>query len=327
MNPRTPLPHKRVIQSLVHLIENSKLDARERVEAGNVLGQLGDPRPGVGRTENGLPDLVFCEIPPGDFIMGDTLDDWGGKKEITYTKIKQPYYITRYPITNAQFDAFLNDKDGFRNPEWWKGLAQTDNQSFPPKQGGVFDLPNHPVVNVTWYQAAAFCWWVNWRLEHGDPEIRIWTRDGIKTVSLQSRISSLQVRLPTEAEWEKAARTHDGRKYPWGPNITTEHANYEDTGIGATSAVGCFPKGMNEYGIMDMSGNVWEWCATKWVENYSNYSQQEDNRPDGNSPRVVRGGSDGNVTLNVRCARRPRGYPDDLGWNFGFRVVVAPVRL
>jgi hypothetical protein len=185
-------PYERVVNALVHLLETSQLDARERVEAGNVLARLGDPRTGVSVNDNGLPDLLFCEIPPGDFIIGDTLDDWGGKKEITYTKIKQPYYITRYPITNAQFDAFLNADDGFKNSDWWKDLAQTDNQTFPPKQGGVFDLPNHPVVNVTWYQAVAFCQWVKWRLETGDSNLQLWTPDGIKTTNLQSLVSNLQ---------------------------------------------------------------------------------------------------------------------------------------
>lgn len=339
-----PELQKRHAKILANALENRNTIGTGilRANAGNVLARLGDPRRGVGKTENGLPDLLFCEIPYQDFWMGSSknknkphydeqaYDDELGQEEkykFKNVRVGDKFYITRYPITNAQFDAFLQADDGFKNPNWWKGLAKTDNQSFPRKQGGVFDLPNHPVVNVTWYQAAAFCRWVNWRLEHGDPEIRIWTRDGIKTVSLQSRISSLQVRLPTEAEWEKAARTTDGRKYPWAPNITTEHANYSDTEIGATSAVGCFPKGTNEYGVLDMSGNVWEWCATKWVESYSNYSLQEDNTSEGYSPRALRGGSYSIVTLSVRCAWRDWGLPSGWDGSRGFRCVVAPVRL
>ena len=311
-----------------------------RANAGNVLARLGDPRVGViphpqpfsqrekgdisplpmgeGLGERGL-NLLFCEIPAGDFIMGDTLE-YGGGQSFTYTKLDKPYYITRYPITNAQFDAFIQDPDGFKNPGWWKGLAETDNQSFPPKEGGAFDLPNHPVVNVTWYQAAAFCRWLNNRLQNTEHRIQIW-RNG--KIEWSDGLSSVICRLSSEAEWEKAARTRDGRKYPWGPDITTEHANYSDTEIGATSAVGCFPKGTNEYGMMDMSGNVWEWCATKWVENYSNYSQ-EDNRLEGNSLRVLRGGSYVFAASLVRCAGRFRPLPNDLCWDLGFRVVVAP---
>lgn len=326
--PAYAAPYQRVVHALAHLVQESKLDARERAEAGNVLGQLGDPRSGVGRipvigdTREILEilDLVFCEIPPDDFIMGDTLDDWGGKKEITYTKIKQPYYITRYPITNAQFDAFLQARDGFQNPVWWKGLARTDNQSFPPKQGAVYDLPNHPVVNVTWYQAVAFTHWLNEKLKAKNQKLKVWRNNSIETFSFEL----LTCRLPSEAEWEKAARTHDGRKYPWGPDVTPEHANYSDTKINATSAVGCFPKGTNDYGVLDMSGNVWEWCETKWVGDYSDYVHQEDNSLQGDSRRVVRGGAFFSNVGNVRCACRNCDYPRYFGWGQGFRVVLSP---
>ena len=315
-----------------------------RANAGNVLARLGDKRAGVGVNDNGLPDLLFCEIPYEDFWMGSSKnknklhydeqaydDELGQEEKYKFKKAKvgENFYITRYPITNAQFQAFLDADDGFQNPAWWKGLAKTDNQRVPPKQGGVFDLPNHPVVSVTWYQAAAFCRWINQRLETGDSEIQIWTRNGIKTISLQSLISNLQspvsMRLPTEAEWEKAARTRDGRKYPWGPNITTEHANYDDTNIGTTSAVGCFPKGTNEYGVLDMSGNVWEWCVTKWVANYQEYDNQEDNRLEGESTRVLRGGAFDLDDWDARCAYRGNGNPHLRDWLLGFRVVLAPV--
>ncbi len=318
-----PELQKRHAKILTDALENRNTVATGilRANAGNVLARLGDKRDGVGLNDIGLPDLLFCEIPPGDFIMGDTLDDWGGKKEILYTKLDKPYYITRYPITNAQFDAFLNADDGFKNPAWWKGLARTDNQSFPLKEGGVFDLPNHPVVNVTWYQAVAFCNWVNEKFQVAGSRYQVWSDGNIESIV---RPPSFVVRLPSEAEWEKAARTTDGRKYPWGPDITTEHANYDDTGLGATSAVGCFPKGENPYGVLDMSGNVWEWCATKWVENYSNYFQQEDNALEGDSRRVLRGGAFRNIVGDVRCAARVNVNPYFLGWLQGFRVVLSP---
>lgn len=109
----------------------------------------------------------------------------------------------------------------------------------PRRQGGDFDLPNHPVVFVSWYEAVAFCGWLAKKL--GQP-----------------------ILLPTEAQWEKAARGTDGRRYPWGPEITPEHANYADTGIGATSSAGVFPQGQSPYGLQDAAGNVWEWTTTKW---------------------------------------------------------------
>jgi formylglycine-generating enzyme required for sulfatase activity/energy-coupling factor transporter ATP-binding protein EcfA2 len=294
-----------------------------RANAGNVLARLDDKRAGVGVNENGLPDLLFCEISAGDFIMGDTLDDYGGKKEITYAKLDQPYYITRYPITNAQFDAFVADENGYRKNDWWTqaGLKWRGNRTANEKYGGVFDLPNHPVVNVRWYEAVAFCRWMDDKLKAKSQKLKVWRNNQVETFSFEL----LTCHLPTEAEWEKAARTRDGRKYPWGPTITTEHANYDDTGIGATSAVGCFPKGTNEYGVLDMSGNVWEWCATKWVANYQEYDNQEDNRLEGESTRVLRGGAFNYNVRSARCAFRLNVLPHSRNRARGFRVVLAPV--
>ncbi|MBI4675726.1 MAG: SUMF1/EgtB/PvdO family nonheme iron enzyme [Chloroflexi bacterium] len=319
-------PHKRVVEVLVHLIETSQLTARERGEAGDVLAKLGDPRPGViphpqplsseERGEGERLNLLFCEIPAGKFWMGssknkndphfdpDAYDDEIGPRAM-YDKIKQPFYISRYPITNAQFDAFVNDKEnGYTKREWWTdaGLQRRRDRIANEKYGGVFDLPNHPIVNVSWYEAVAFCKWADSRWRMADGKVQIW-RDG-EPKDFILHPSSFILRLPSEAEWEKAARTHDGRKYPWDDDITPEHANYAETGIGATSAVGCFPKGANEYGVLDMSGNVWEWCATKWVENYQEYGTQEDNSLEGDALRVLRGGSFAIGARLVRCAGR-----------------------
>ena len=107
--------------------------------------------------------------------------------------------------------------------------------------------------------------------------------------------------MPSEAEWERAARgtltpnpspsgRGEQRVYPWGDEITP---NYSDTNLNATSAVGAFPLGMNDYGLLDMSGNVYEWCATEWLDSYKDYLKKENNKPEGDSLRVLRGGSCG----------------------------------
>ena len=167
----------------------------------------------------------------------------------------------------------------------------------PEKFGGADDLPNHPVVGVTWYEAMAFCGWQSEKLGH-------------------------PVTLPTEAQWEKAARGPDGRRYPWGQEITPQHANYAEAGIGATTAVGAFPLGASPYGALDMAGNAWEWCLTQWR---NNYTEPADDDPAINAARVLRGGAYYYFARYTRCACRCRSNPDYRYKYIGFRVVAPPV--
>jgi len=322
-------PHREgVVQGLVRLVEIGALPPPERCAAANALAELGDPREGVG-IQDGLPDLVWCEIPAGDFTMGDN-EEYGGGGSFPYTQITRPFYIARYPITNAQFDAFLNDSDGFQNKKWWNGLARCDNTAKPPKQGGVYDLPNHPVVNVTWYQSVAFARWLNEQFRISDCGFQIYdpATNAIRpdpNLKLAIANRKLEIRLPSEAEWEKAARGNDGQKFPWGNDpADPNRVNYADTGIGATSAVGCFPDGHSPYDVLDMSGNVWEWCTTQWVESYKEYNKRENFNLEGESPRVLRGGSWFYESDFVRAAFRGRYVPVYRNGDDGFRVVVRP---
>jgi formylglycine-generating enzyme required for sulfatase activity len=107
------------------------------------------------------------------------------------------------------------------------------------------------------------------------------------------------------------------RRYPWGDAIIPDHANYDATGIGTTSAVGIFPKGKSPCDALDMAGNVWEWCLTKWRNNYKTAA---DDDPEGDALRVQRGGAYWNDSDVVRCAFRNRYYPDRWTGISGFRV-------
>ena len=173
-------------------------------------------------------------------------------------------------------------RDGGYTAKRWRdcwtaaGLKWKGDRIEPEKVGGVFDLPNHPAVNVTWYEALAFCGWLSEKLGH-------------------------PVTLPTEAQWEKAARGPDGRRYPWGPKITPQHANYDETGIGTTSAVGVFPLGASPCGALDMSGNAWEWCLTRWREDYTTPANED---PARDATRVVRGGA-----YRLECEERALRLP------------------
>jgi formylglycine-generating enzyme required for sulfatase activity len=298
-------------------LERGALPPVERAAAGRALAQIGDPRPGVGTDlATGLPDIAWCPVPAGSFLMGSSeadelaYDDEKPQHEVTLSAFK----IAKYLVTNAQFQTFVDDPHGYRDDAWWTpdGLKWRGHRAAAEKYGGVFDLSNHPVVGVSWYEAVAFCRWLTtaWRAEGviADGEV---------------------VRLPTEAEWEKAARGPDGRIYPWGNEFDPAKCNMDDTGIGSTSAVGIFPAGASPYGVLDLSGNVLEWCATRWQAGYplpEKVDEWSNNYISGTSPRVWRGGAWDNNRNNVRSAYRNRNNPDNRNNNLGLRVVVASWR-
>jgi formylglycine-generating enzyme required for sulfatase activity len=206
------------------------------------------------------------------------------------------YYVSRYPVTVAQFRAFVEDS-GYR----------VDERS-------LNDPDNHPVRWVRWDDAVAYCRWLTKKLRDvggvSEP-LRTWLQD-----------EGYQVRLPSEAEWEKAARGTDGRRYPWGADLDSNKANYRDTGIGDTSAVGCFPGGMSPYGVEEMSGNVWEWTRSLWKDYpYDPTDGRED--PDAKDNRVLRGGSWRPHRRCARCAYRSWDLPVGFSPDLGFRVVVS----
>ncbi|MGD9100777.1 MAG: SUMF1/EgtB/PvdO family nonheme iron enzyme, partial [Anaerolineae bacterium] len=365
---QTPSPssvalRERVCQRLVTLLETGALPPVERAAAGRALAAIGDPRPGVtilppsrGEPRGGtFPDILWCPVPGGPFTMGSPDDSlaWPGTKETPQHSVElPPFLISRYPITNAQFQTFVDDPDGYSNSAWWTraGIEWRGDRGEPEKYGGAFDLPNHPVVGVTWYEAVAYCKWANeqigklaneqmenldlrsaaeggWRiLVNGESK-------GVEALGDKAfgslvdviRHSSLVLRLPTEAEWEKAARGDDGRVYPWGNDFDPDKCNAGETGIGTTSAVGLFPDGASPCGALDLSGNVLEWCATRWQEEYPlpRVDEWSDDYLSGTSPRVWRGGAFVDLQNFARGAGRYGLNPDYWGDDLGFRVVAG----
>ena len=191
--------------------------------------------------------------------------------------------IARLPVTNAQYALYIQDTKS-KPPEHWRG------SEVPP------GLENHPVVNVSWHDALAYCEWL-----------------GEKTQK--------PVTLPSEAEWEKAARGNkDKRNYPWSNNWRELHCNSYELGLNDTTPVGLFLNGASPYGVLDMSGNIWEW--TRSISKGYPY-KASDGREDLQSKdiRLLRGGSFSYHSDNVRCTCRFRNYPNDWGRNPGFRVV------
>jgi formylglycine-generating enzyme required for sulfatase activity len=236
------------------------------------------------------PQLV--RIPAGPFLMGSTDDDKQAEdnEKPQHTLELPDYFIGKYPVTNAEYQAFVRET-GHSPPRHW------DGETYPEEKG------DHPVVTVTWWDAMAYCQWLNEK-------------------------SGKAYRLPTEAEWEKAARGADGRLYPWGNDWDPARLNSQEGGVGYTTSVGQYaPAGDSPYGAADMAGNVWEWTLSLF-EPYPYDS--EDGREDlkGGEVRVLRGGSYYNVQFFARCAARGRLYPGNWHYNLsllGFRVVVPPI--
>jgi formylglycine-generating enzyme required for sulfatase activity len=302
---------RRLVPQMVTLL-TSDLTAPERCQAGEVLGQFGDPRfqAEAWYLPNG-PLLGFVEIPEGPFLMGsdqahdpDAYDHEGPQHEVSLPQ----YFIGRYPVTVAQFQAFVKDS-GYQ----------------PRAEGSLQGLANHPVVDVSWYDARKYCEWLTGQL-------RAWQLTPEPLAHLL-RHERWQVMLPSEAEWEKAARGSDGRTYPWGDNPDPNRANYYDTGIYRASAVGCFPVGASPYGVHELSGNVFEWTRSLWQSLWAPYpyptkkngqAQRENLDAGRDVDRVLRGGAFGNSFQGVRCTYRTSVNPDLLGNNLGFRVVVRP---
>ncbi len=295
-----------VRQWLAALLQQGRLPPVDRASAGVALGLLGDPRPGVGVVDD-VPDILWSRlIEPGPFIMGTPKEDAPYDDEVpqfTCQLIEKPFMISLYAVTVEQYQAFTDD-GGYRERDFWTetGWTWRERQSItePRSYGAPFSIPNHPQVGVSWYEAMAYCHWLSQRLGR-------------------------TVRLPSEAQWERAARHTDGRLYPWGEGAPATRCNMSDTGIGATCAVGMFPDGAAQCGAVDMSGNVWECCRTAWLENYDAYEENVTDEEVGSARRVLRGGSFGSTAQGVRCACRRTRAPDNWWLNLrGFRVVCAP---
>ncbi len=330
---------ERLRRRLADLLEQGALPARERVVAGRALSVLGDPRPGVGLDpDTGLPDILWVEVPAGPFLMGsDKEKDPNAYEDETpqHEVVLPTYYMARYPVTNAQFRAFVDDS-GYDRQEFWTdaGWAWKEESSKrgPADYGKPFNLPNHPVVGITWYEALAFARWMNRQLQVTGGRLKVY-RLGTGEVEVVELGEGWEVTLPSEAEWEKAARGTDGRIYPWGNEWQPDYLNWDGLGIGATSAVGCFPQGACPYGILDASGNVWEWTRSLWgkkweAPDYRYPYDLGDEREDLDAPpdiyRVMRGGSWRGGPRIVRVPFRSWWQPVGSRLNLGLRLVCRP---
>ncbi len=225
----------------------------------------------------------WIEVPAGEFLMGSD-----PKAEVAPYPDEYPqqsltaaaFYIARTPITNRQYQEFLEATHHPAPGHWVGGVS-------PPGK------EQHPVTYIDWHDAQAYCHWAN-------------------------------VRLPSEAEWEKAAGG-GGRLWPWGDEPPTRERGNFNAWIGTTSPAGAYPRGASPYGVLDLAGNVWEWTASE----YRAYPYQPDDGRDSaqsRERRVVRGGSYLHTDRDVRNSYRQGFAPSARDVYIGFRVASASAR-
>lgn len=204
-----------------------------------------------------------------------------GERDTAHPLSLPAYRIATYPVTNMEYQRFV-DARGHEAPEDW------EEGHYPAGKA------NHPVVYVSWDDARAYCHWL-------------------------SQHTGKHYHLPNEAEWEKAARGRDGRRYPWGDDFDKTKCNTRESGIGGTTPVGLYLEGASPYGIMDVAGNVWEWCSSA----YKPYPYRVDDGRENlerDESRVLRGGSWYNHEDLARCANRDRYPRANRSGYVGFRV-------
>jgi formylglycine-generating enzyme required for sulfatase activity len=271
-------------------------DAFEAAADYPALAEVTLTLPTVITDSKGVP---MVQVPAGWFKMGNNAGD--SNEQPVHEIYLDEYYIDQYEVTNEQFVAFLNDQgnreEGGRN--WYDptyGQIEERDERWQVAPPGLFEQRSeqHPVTGVSWYGAQAYC---AWRGGH----------------------------LPTEAQWEKAARGDDERTYPWGEEIASHLARYYNSGGGGIAPVGHYPEGVSPYGAYDMAGNVWEWVADAYDSEY--YQHSPARNPTGPadeqniSSKVLRGGSWDSLVNNSRASYRLFGAPYNQRVGLGLRCV------
>jgi energy-coupling factor transporter ATP-binding protein EcfA2 len=260
-------------------IANQSTTHERRAWIGDRLAEIGDDRTGIGLDEKGLPLFLWVAISGGQVSLED--------KDGTFPV--ESFHISAYPVTWLQYRCFLEANDGYVNPDWWEGLAHRDDK--PGRQFRRKD--NYPAENVSWYDAMAYCRWFTARMGY-------------------------EIRLPTEWEWQQAATGGNAdREYPWGDDWTPERCNTWESGLNRSTAVGLYPEGATTWSsacVLDMAGNVMEWCSNK-------YDYPQDTTAGGADSRVARGGSWGDERDGARASFRDGYDPTNRGALLGLRVV------
>ena len=324
-------------RALVERTQDPKADLRARIAAGLALGELGDPRFERYQGSHGdylLPPLI--EIPGGVYSIGSNEGIYEDESPVHPVELK-PFRMGQFPVTNAEWALFMK-AGGYDDERWWdteeaKSWRRGESTAEGPKQQGVkayksyaamkdeeyerllekwdspgrktrpaywnddaFNNPGQPVVGVCWHEARAYCAWL--RTQTGQP-----------------------FRLPTEAEWETAARGKKGRRYAYGDEFDANRCNAFETHIRRTIPISVFPGGETPEGLVDMTGNTWDWTSSL----YETYDAGDGREYiiTGDGRRVLRGGSWYDFQTVARASYRCWSRPFYRLSSFGFRLVCS----
>jgi formylglycine-generating enzyme required for sulfatase activity len=276
---------KELRAALLAVVEAGVRRLVERISAGNALGLLGDPRLDPLRPQ-------MCAVRAGPFWMGTERAEaevvaarhgipaaWMLKSTPLHERELDAFEVARFPVTEGEYHAFARDTGYWDLPSHWRDGA-------PPRFRS-----NHPVHGVSWQGALLYTEWLRERT--GRP-----------------------FRVPTEAEWEKAARGADRRAFPWGERFDPARCNTREGGVGSTTPVGTYPSGASPCGALDLAGNVEEWTA----DLYWPYPGTGFEDPDYGSYRMTRGGV---FSLDADLARCDRRHGEPFAAAIGFRVALS----
>jgi formylglycine-generating enzyme required for sulfatase activity len=233
-----------------------------------------------------IPMLEWCAIPEGEVTV-----EYETKKLIYWV---DRFKISKYPITNAQFQVFVDADDGYSKSTWWgfSPHAAKWHLANPKPMDAKFSWGSHPRANVCWYEAVAFCRWLGY-------------------------VTRTNVSLPNEAQWQRSAQGDDGRLYPWGNHFDRARCNSKENKLRTTTPVKNYEQGTSPYGVYDLAGNVWEWCINS---DTSQTRSLDSHRED--VSRAVRGGSFISSMQRLRNTFHYYLKPESRYTTIGFRVMV-----
>lgn len=257
--------------------------------------------PSVGSKTKSLlpPPFDWCEIPAGKVTL-EPIEDFDYIPIEGQTFDVYDFYLGKYPITNAQYAKFMA-ANGYGNNHWWteKGWQHKEvNRWTEPRfwRDVRFNTANQPVVGVSWYECIAFCLWL-------------------------SDVSGEKIMLPTEQQWQRAAQGDDGRMYPWRGGFDKNNANTGESQIGKTTVVDAYPSAASPFGVLDMGGNVYEWCLTEFYSGSNALDETIAKHPEEKLvQRVLRGCSFEDNFVRASVTNRDFNEPDYRLDDFGFRI-------